>query len=149
MKTATGQSAFHSANLKKILMRWRYAGIREDLGEPVGPAVWPAIVTEDELRAVRATLMTDEKRPYLSRTYMLKGLLVCGQCGHRMQGNYGSKGLVRYQCQKQANITACGKTTVQARYLEPWIWEQFYGRVDKDDLAGAGDPSLSAQAASD
>jgi site-specific DNA recombinase len=141
VKTTSGKGSFHSANLKKILVRWRYAGIREHHGEPVGKAEWDAIVSEDQLKAVRALLLRDDKRSYLSRSFMLKGLLVCGKCGCQMQGNYGSGGLVRYQCQKQPNTPACGKTTVQARHLDPYIWDQLTERTKKISLETLYDPA--------
>lgn len=138
IKTSTGKDSFGSGGLRKILTRWRNAGIREDLGEPVGPAAWPAIISEDTLMQVR-TVLLGNPRKRVSRTFLLKGLLVCGKCGEKMQGNHKSSGVIRYQCQRRPNSPACGGIGAAAKRLEPWVWEQYCERMEGTDLSGSYD----------
>lgn len=55
VKTTRG-GKWHYSSFTSMIRRWRNAGIREHKGEPVGPAAWEPIVTEDELRKPRSVL---------------------------------------------------------------------------------------------
>ena len=74
-----------STALREVLLRPRNAALSESRGEIVGVGQWPAIVTEDELSAVRAVL-TDSSRRNNADTggavkWLGSGLYVCGVCG--------------------------------------------------------------------
>jgi site-specific DNA recombinase len=67
----------------RVLRRARNAGLIEHDGDIIGPAAWPAIVTEPEWRQVRAVLEDPSRRttPGPARRWLLSGIAVCGICG--------------------------------------------------------------------
>lgn len=75
---------WHQHNVARVLGSARNAGLVEHKGEIVAQAKWPAIVSEDDWRAVRA-LLKDPKRTTYSGVRSLKwvgsGLYRCGVCG--------------------------------------------------------------------
>lgn len=73
-------------NLRRILLRGRNAGKIEVGGEIVGDATWPAIVTFDDLLAVRAILCDPARRlsPGSQRRWQGSGVYVCGETGSLM-----------------------------------------------------------------
>jgi len=57
-----------------LLKRWRNAGLREHDGEPVPTAVWTAIVTRDQVEAVRHLLASRAVGPaYVTRRHPCSG----------------------------------------------------------------------------
>lgn len=70
-------------NLRRILMRGRNAGKIEVDGEIIGDAAWPAIVSLDDLLAVRAVLNDPSRRlsPGSQRRWQGSGVYVCGETG--------------------------------------------------------------------
>ena len=94
--------------VKSVLVRLRNAGLVEHKGQIYGEAAWPAIVTKEDVMAVRAALRADKvivpangrgapsreqarnTRPKVPRVHMLSGVLSCARtidgqvCGGRM-----------------------------------------------------------------
>lgn len=68
--------------LRRMLVRPRNAGLLEVDGEPVGKAVWPAIVDEERWRACLAILTNPSRRTITSnaRVWLLSGVAKC-YCG--------------------------------------------------------------------
>jgi DNA invertase Pin-like site-specific DNA recombinase len=75
---------------------------------------------------------------------LLKGLLVCGRCGHRLLVSYGKSHRPRYSCQR--NHIDYGEPTCQSlagRRLEEWIARQVLSVLEPASL------ELSLSASSD
>ena len=79
---------WHAQTVREVLTRPRNAGLAAHHGQVVGAGSWPAIVTEDEHRAVCA-ILKDPKRSTYSGVRSLKwvgsGLYRCGRCGADMR----------------------------------------------------------------
>src|SRR5688572_19748945 len=71
-----------TTHLKTFLCSPRIAGLREHRKRVVGPAEWPAILDEATWARVRAILLdVARSRKRATRTYLLTGLITCGNCG--------------------------------------------------------------------
>jgi len=88
----------------------------------------PAIVGEALWQAAQERLGMQERfsRRNSRRPYLLRGLLVCGVCGHTMQGRT-EKGTVSYTCVHGGKRCPPGvprhTCTVRADVVEPLVWE--------------------------
>jgi site-specific DNA recombinase len=111
--TSTGRP-WNATELRKVLRRARNAGLVEvtqpdGSSEIVATAVWPAIVTESEWRAV-ITLFADPDRrtnkSNVARRWLGSGLYRCGVCGGTVRASStsvrASGGTVNYRCHKKA-----------------------------------------------
>ena len=101
VRTSTG-ARWASRQVSRVLTRARNAGLIEHGGEVIGDAVWAAIISEDELRAVRAVLRNPARKvsPGPARKHLLSGYLKCGVCGGPMVVSYsgGVRGRAVYRC---------------------------------------------------
>ena len=101
VRTSTGVR-WAARQLSRVLVRARNAALIEHDGEIIGNAVWPAIISEDELRAVRAVLRNPARKisPGPARKHLLSGYLRCGVCGGPMVVSYsgGVRGRAVYRC---------------------------------------------------
>jgi hypothetical protein len=74
---------WHAQNVTRILTRPRNAGLAAHHGEVGGAGSWPAIVTENEHRAVCAILKDPQRSTYSgvrSLKWVGSGLYRCGRC---------------------------------------------------------------------
>ena len=79
---------WHAQNITRILTRPRNAGIAAHHSEEVGRGSWPAIISEDEHRAVCAILKDPQRSTYSgvrSLKWVGSGLYRCGRCGADMR----------------------------------------------------------------
>jgi len=115
----------------------RIAGLREHRGVVVGPAVWPAIITGDQHRRVRALAAqkasSGRRAP---RRYLLSGLLVCGKCGSRLY-SAARETTRRYVCSAGPDHGGCGRLTVVAQPVETLVTAGVLHRLDTPQLADA------------
>jgi site-specific DNA recombinase len=105
---------WHAQSVTRILRRSRNAAIPTHRGDVLAGvrAGWPAIVTEDEYRAVNAILTNPARNAY-SGTRSLKwvgsGLYVCGRCGSDMRSasadNRDGTNRRTYRCRSAAHIS--------------------------------------------
>ena len=74
------------STVRGIMLRARYAGLREYRGDVVGRGRWPAVVDEEVWRAACALLTDPSRRTSTGNraSYLLSGLAVCGTCGGRI-----------------------------------------------------------------
>ena len=88
-----------ATRIRRILLRPRNAGLLESRGQIIGPGAWPAIVSEDEWRALVATVTNPARRssPGPERRWLGSGLYRCGECQGTMYIS-GSRGRSFYTC---------------------------------------------------
>ena len=137
--TVTG-AAWSSTTVKRLLRSARIAGWREHHGQLVAEAEWPAIVDFEDWRRLRR-LLDDPARNLsgvTSRSYLLSGMLTCGNCGTRLTAapvlRKGHR-YRRYACLRDRG--GCNKVGIGAQPLEDLIVEAVLLRVDNPGLAQA------------
>lgn len=98
--TTTAGGAWRHDNVRGVLRNARYAGLRTYRGEVVGPAVWPALVSQEDYEAVVAVLSMPERRTTAStaRKYLLPGLAFCWKCGSDVATGHTRHGKRVYVC---------------------------------------------------
>ncbi len=67
-----------------------------------------AIIDKDTFNYVQSLLPKNVKRPEKKRTYLLDGLLYCGDCGHRIA--------IRYQNKTRRSYTICNYYRTYSKY---------------------------------
>lgn len=94
-------TAFTTLKLRKLLIRWRNAGIQEHKGQPVEgvQASWEPLCSRSELEQVRSLLLDPSRRtsPGQTPTALMSSILRCGVCGRTMIRT-GGKGGPIYRC---------------------------------------------------
>jgi hypothetical protein len=104
--------------LRRMLRSGRISGQREHHGEIVADATWPAIITREQTTRIRAMLADPSRQAVrTSRRYLLKGLLVCDQCGAKLVARPRDDGSRRYICARGPQYSGCGKTYVLSSRL--------------------------------
>lgn len=98
-----------------LLRRWRNAGLRvHGDDQPVALAVWPAIVTRDQVEAVRHLLASRATGPLLvARKHLLSGIATCAKCGSTLQVNATVTNGTRYEayrCRGGSAEVACSSS---------------------------------------
>lgn len=100
--TARG-NAWTETTVRRQLRNTRVAGIAVRHGQEIGIGKWPAIITRaqweftQELLTFRSSAARNEKaRRKAPRTYILRGLVICGKCGTAMAGCSGTV----YRCSR-------------------------------------------------
>ncbi|MGI8711571.1 MAG: recombinase family protein [Acidimicrobiales bacterium] len=120
--------------VKRLLCSGRIAGQREHHGVVIGPAVWRAIITPAESARLRAVLTNgDRAAGGTPRSYLLSGLVCCGDCGQRMSTRPTAKGRHRYLC--VADRGGCGHRGIDAEGTENLVVEAVVLRLDTPELA--------------
>jgi DNA invertase Pin-like site-specific DNA recombinase len=135
-----------AATVKRILIGARIAGLRRHRGEVIGPAQWPAIISQELSEQLRARLGSEayEQRP---RRYLLTGIVYCGGCGARMTGRPTKTRVRRYVC--VADHGGCNKVGIAAEPVEEIVADAALVALDNpasmDRLRSASlDSSLSS-----
>lgn len=93
--------------LRKVLTRARNAGLVEQQGQIVGPALWPAIFDVDTLHAVRAIVSDPSRRTAVSyeRQHQGAGVYRCGICGAAMKTIKSRGGGRDYRCAENLHLS--------------------------------------------
>lgn len=102
-------------------------GIRRYRGEDVGSGTWPAIIDlgtwneAQEKRRFRSAQYDYEGKQSRRRFYLLRGIVVCGNCGTYMSG-CGTAGNWLYMCSRKLRYDAqrCQRT-IAAVTLEEYV----------------------------
>lgn len=147
-RTSTGRAWNYTA-LRQVLSRARNAGLIELNGEIVGTSTWPAIVTEDQWRALR-TLLADpgRRRSQSNRArWMLAGIAVCGAdgCGTPLKsatasGRSGSRTVYRcpagggrgHVARAAEQVDQFVSSVIEARLARPDVVELLAGTDDAE-----------------
>jgi len=122
--------------LRRMLMSARISGQREHLGEIVGPAEWPGIITPADTARLRSVLGDPRRRTNRSpRRYLLAGMLRCQLCGATLVARPKMDGRRAYVCAKGPGFAGCGGISTLAEDLESLIIEAVLFRLDTPTLA--------------
>lgn len=109
-KTKTGDSRWSAEGLRKALINPRYAGIRTHVGEEVGDAAWPAIITREKHLALRLLLeeASRKKGPGAGNKpiNLMSGIATCSVCHRAVAGNSTAKGELIYSCKPGKHTSA-------------------------------------------
>lgn len=137
--TATGKR-WRPAELRRVLMRPRNAGLLEHLGQITGPAKWPGVVDETIWRGVTA-ILTDPSRkttPGPASVHLLSFLARCGVCGGPVictsTSRAASKGRGRrlvYRCREDTR----GHLARDKALLDNLAAALVIGRMSREDAA--------------
>jgi site-specific DNA recombinase len=128
--------------VSRVLRRARNAGLIEHEGQLIGKAAWPALVSEDQWRAVRGILGDPSRKvsPGPARKHLLSGIATCGVCGGPLVVSYsgGKTGRAVYRCRPQ-NGAGHVSRTVEAL-------DEYIGRIVTGILTRPGHalPELTA-----
>lgn len=146
---STQGNKFRAITLRDIIIRKRYAGIREHNGTDY-KAAWPAIYDEVTwARVQHAAAMRREKPGNKERTrkYLLTGFLYCSKCGKSLNGTIkrdGENWRRIYICKVQSDLPngrGCGGVMRATEPLEHFIRELIVYRLDTEVLAELAKPS--------
>jgi DNA invertase Pin-like site-specific DNA recombinase len=135
LPTATGRQ-WTAQVLRQLVLAPRLAGLRVHRGEVAGPAAWPAILSREEhdrLVAHFGRKRTAGRPP----TALLTGLIVCGECGAKLQQSASRRDYRRYGCHKAPGRTACGTLSIRADHTEELVVKAVMGVLDTPQLAAA------------
>lgn len=133
---AAGGGSWSEASLRRILKSGRISGERDHHGEVKGPAEWPAIITPEQGRQIRAMLSDPSRRTSKApRSYLLTGILTCALCEQKLVARPRAGGQRRYACSKQAG--GCGGIAIKADEVEQFVTEALLHRVDSPEVAAA------------
>lgn len=138
-----------AVKIRKLFLNKRYAGIREYKGAEY-PGTWQPVFSREEWESVQVAIQAKRAahpnaRPR-ARSYLLTGLLICGECGKYLNGTtkVDNKAVGRnrkvYYCRPQGDERkkhGCGKISRNAPALEEWIRQCVIYRLDSVDLASA------------
>lgn len=120
--TTTGRP-WRPHTLARMMRAARIAGLREHRGRIVGPAVWDAIVSPDDLVRLRAVLDDPSRRrtePGRPRK-LLTGIVVCGGCGCRMVSRPRADRVDTYICVGPPSGNGCGSRRIVAGPLDELV----------------------------
>ena len=132
-----GGKTWRTVTVRQLLINPRIYGWRSHHGQPVAPAVWPAIITRDEGERLRLKLTDPARRTNRTASrYLLSGLCRCHACGSVMYSvpRYDTR---RYLCRSGHDFGGCGTTTITAGPAERIIVEAVLQRLDSPALADA------------
>ncbi|ROP53313.1 recombinase family protein [Streptomyces sp. PanSC9] len=147
--TSTG-GAWSYQGMKFLLSSGRIAGLKEHKRQVVGKAVWPAIIDEEDHKALR-TLLSDRaeqakangaQQSSTALKYPLSGLVrcTCTEDGIRMKTSPSSnrKGPV-YRCPPKGD-GGCGGRTIRIEDLERLMEKLLFAKLEEIEPLDEADP---------
>jgi len=157
MKTKSGKT-----KMERVTVDWTYGRLKEMLVRPrnagllahglpgrkpdgrgryyefteVGKAAWPAIVPEEEWRAVVAHLTDPSRRRQdgNDKRWLGSGIYICGRCGHTMRPA-PSRGKHLYRCVNSAHLT------IAAEHTDNFVRQQVADLLRDERIAKLMQPS--------
>ncbi|WP_354393251.1 recombinase family protein [Streptomyces atratus] len=149
VRTSTG-GAWPYQGMKALLASGRIAGLKEDKRQVVGKAVWPAIISEEQHKDLRA-LLSDRaeqakengaQRNATAIKYPLSGLVrcTCAEDHIRMRTSPSSnrRGPV-YRCPPKGD-GGCGGRTIRIDGLERLMEKLLFARLEEVEPLDEADP---------
>ncbi len=151
-KTRLGH--FTVDNLHDLLTNAAYVGVRQFTtrsGEVKKVrACWEAIIDENIFEKVQSLLKKNRFRLKSQSSkrypYTLSGIIFCGSCGDTMSGKsaHGNGGKIPYyehgwatrrQSCLNKKVFACNPHRLQAKKLEPWVWDNVLSILTDPQIA--------------
>ncbi len=132
-----GGKQWRTPTVRGLLLHPRISGQRVHQGQPIGPAVWPAIIPAEQQDRLRALLTDPGRRTNrTARRYLLSGMVRCSRCGSPMFSvpRFEQR---RYLCRSGADFGGCGRMAVSAAPLEEFVAEAVLLRLDSPELDAA------------
>lgn len=136
IKTRTGKEWKHTP-LRQLLQRPRNAGLAAYDGEVIGASQFPALVSEDDWRAVVATLADPDRLTQSSARvkYLLSGVGRCGVCGERLRtGRVDNRRGVRRTIYKCAGPDPKGHPHRSQEPIDAYVEAVMVARLERDDV---------------
>ena len=127
---------WQARTLGQLLRNARISGRREHLGDIVGTAQWPAIISAADSDRLRQMLGEKERQttePGNPRSYLLSGILRCGKCGAGLVGRRRD-GTPRYVCRTMPGQDWCGGTATNAGRTDAFIRDTILGVLAGPEL---------------
>lgn len=143
----TGYKDLRPGNARSRAQRPREDWIAVSVPALVDPESWELAQEQLAKNRDRAT------RNNTKHSYLLRSLLVCGQCGRRMIGMWDPKG-GRYVCSMRYprhRPYSCDGRTVAIEKTEPYVWEYVKELLSDPELLkaryeeGHGDPAVESK----
>jgi site-specific DNA recombinase len=118
------------------------------------PVQVPAVIDPELWRQAQEQLARNREQATRNNTkhdYLLRSLLVCGQCGRRLVGTWSKLGQGRYVClgrYPRSAAWSCDGRSLSAARAESQVWEYVSGLLSDADLLKArydesrGDPAV-------
>jgi site-specific DNA recombinase len=130
---------WHSGALASVIHNPTYRGdavVRSRFGTVSRPA--PALVDVGIWERAQLAVARNRKLApkNAQRSYLLRGLLTCGLCGHSFTGGPGPRGQGQYRCRGQQGTRTnrhdgrCPAATIDARRLEETVWREVRAFID-------------------
>jgi site-specific DNA recombinase len=138
LTTSVKNRAWDGNAVRVLLLRSRNAGLRDHQGQVIGPANWPAIVPEDQWRAVVAILTDPARRTNHSSSrvkWLGSGIYRCAGCGRpSLRVSTSGRGIPCYRCPGGRGTT--GHVTRIAAPLDAYIEAIIIERLSRPDAMG-------------
>lgn len=145
VETSGGAAQWRPTVLKTLFTSYRLAGYREWEGELYDGGGIPPILELETVERLRA-MMLGRTRPK-ARTYLLSGLLRCGECGSRLhaKADYvrgelaasGRRRRLKFWCPNSASGTGCGRVSVVYPPVERLVVGALLQALEHPELAAA------------
>lgn len=145
LRTTKADRVWTSNAVRDVLTRPRNAGLLEHRGQVVGPAGWPALVSEDQWRGAVAVLTDRARRttPGNQPRWLGSGIYECSVCGDGMVvGTSGGHRRPSYKC-RSAERGGARHVTRVAAVLDEYVSEVLIATLslpDAADLFAAEEP---------
>ncbi|MDQ2813482.1 MAG: recombinase family protein [Actinomycetota bacterium] len=131
--TARG-NAWSEAAIRRQLKNTRVAGIAVHRGKIIGKGKWPAIISRpqwdfaQEMLTFRSSAAQEQRETRKRRTYILRGVVICGKCGSTMAGCSGKL----YRCSRaiRQDDKKCARTML-AEPLEKFVEDAAIDLLEK------------------
>ena len=136
ISTVTGRP-WQASIFRKMMMSGRIAGWREHRGELVAEAVWPGIISVEDVKVVRERLSNPARKTTAGghvRKYTLTGLAVCGLCGKKLVARAASGRVPSMVCASGPPAYGCGKIRIAAEPLTDYVLGLLLGAAASGDL---------------
>ena len=137
VKTTQG-NGWRTQGFKRFITSSTISGQREYEGR-LTPGTWPALISPEETTRLRGLFPSQGALPAIgtARKNLLTGIVRCGLCGERMNGNNRADEAPRYVCRKQPGYRQCGKVSTLAIPVEALVFEMVVAALDDTALAEA------------
>ncbi len=100
----------------------------------------PPYITEEEFEKIQVMRSRPVRKAKGNRVYLFSGLIVCGECGHRMGGRTNTRGgTAFYNCPGRYVRKSCGnRVNLSERKIERYLLDSADARLSQYRVAFSG-----------